>query len=91
MPEMRAQAQAFGAQLLRQFPPPGDAYISIKSNPHDFGSYLSLKLNFDDESEEETEWAYKIEGGTPEFWDEEARTFLAARGFSVNVSERESV
>jgi hypothetical protein len=47
------------------------------------GSYLSVQAVFDDEDEEQTEWAYTIENELPESWDEEARAELAAKGYDT--------
>ncbi len=78
----RAECQAFKDQLIRTFGnPPGNASITVGQNPHDFGTYLDLRLNFNDESEEESDWAYEIEGDTPYNWDEEALAYLASKGY----------
>ena len=83
MPRMRAECKAFRAQLERAFPDAVAAgvYFRIRSNPHDFGSYLEVQAVFDDEDEAQTEWAYIIENELPEAWDDEAREDLAAAGY----------
>ena len=51
---------------------PGLSYLDIKSNPHDFGTYLSIEYYYDDESEAHTKYALDIEGdvkGVLEYWD----------------------
>ena len=73
--QARAQkeCQAFVGQLERQFgEPPGNAMLIVKNFAHDFGMYLEVCAIFNDEESEEVEWAYKMEGETPEEWDEEA-------------------
>jgi hypothetical protein len=82
---MRTECKAFAAQLERAFPLAVEAgvYFRVKSNPHDLGSYLSVQAVFDDENEEQTEWAYTIENELPEAWDEEARVELAAKGYDT--------
>ena len=72
----RAECRAFKNQLERESPPPGEAYLKIKSNPHDFGSYLEVAAVFNPENEQEADWAYGLESELPEFWDEIARQEL---------------
>ena len=86
MPRMRSECKAFAAQLGRAFPLAIEAgvYFRIKSNEHDFGSYLSVQVVFDDEDEAQAEWAYTIEGELPEVWDDEARAELAAKGYETD-------
>ena len=73
----RKECTAFINQLKREFgEPPVGASLRITQNPHDFGTYLDVEVRFDDDVEEANEFAYKVEGGLPEFWDEEARKEL---------------
>jgi hypothetical protein len=67
LPRMRKETRVFLGQLERTFP-----YVrfSIKSFPHDFGSYLEVVAWFDDEDEEETRSAYNVEASMPARWDE---------------------
>ena len=85
MPRMRSECKAFVAQLERAFPDALAAGVRfrIRSNPHDFGSYLEVQACFDDEDEAQTEWAYTIEAELPWFWDDDARIFLAAEGYET--------
>jgi hypothetical protein len=81
----RLEARAYVAQLQRAFPDAVAAglYFRIKSNPHDFGSYLSVQVVFDDDDEAQTEWAYMIEDELPIAWDDDARNELAANGYET--------
>jgi hypothetical protein len=81
----RLEARAYVAQLQRAFPDAVAAgvYFRIKSNPHDFGSYLSVQVVFDDDDEAQTEWAYMIEDELPIAWDDDARNELAAHGYDT--------
>ena len=72
----RKECRAFKNQLERQSPPPGNAYLKITSNNHDFGTYHEVAAVYNDESEEETDWAYGLESELPEFWDEKAKEEL---------------
>ena len=83
MTRARAECRAFIGQLERTYPLAVEAgvYFRIKSNPHDFGTYLEVQACFDDEDEDQTQWAYLIEGYLPETWDDQARAQLAAAGY----------
>ena len=75
----RREARAFIGQILRHYPEPLYGNITIKRNSHDFGEYLSIKINFDDDDEESCNWAFAIEGdnlGVLRNWDETARAAL---------------
>lgn len=73
IPEMRRQARIFRDQLVRQFGnPPVGASLLVKTFHHDFGPYMEVVCYFDDTIEASEEYALKIEGNTPEKWDEES-------------------
>lgn len=73
----RAECQAFIRQLRRAFgEEPEGARLYVKSNPHDFGTYLSVECQYDDSRPEAVEYAFKCEGYTVEHWDEMARVEL---------------
>lgn len=75
----RREARAFINQILRHYPEPLYGDITFKRNQHDFGEYLSIKINFDDDDEESCNWAFAIEGdnlGVLREWDKEARAEL---------------
>jgi hypothetical protein len=80
---MKAECRAFAHQLERTFPQAIEAGCSfrIKSNPHDFGSYLEVQVRFDDDDEHQTHWAFMIENELPETWDDQARAELAAADY----------
>jgi hypothetical protein len=50
--------------------PPG-AYLKVKSNPHDFGSYLSVVVVFDDDDEEARHYAFRCESEAPRTWQDD--------------------
>ena len=58
--------------LLRQTfgPEPPQASLRVKSNPHDFGSYLSVVCYFDDDDEESANYAYRCEEAPPTTWND---------------------
>ncbi len=64
------QCNIFQEQLERQFSnPPPRTWFSVKSFPHEFGSYLEVVCHFDDADEASMDWAYNVEGNGPEYWD----------------------
>lgn len=85
--QARIECRAPINQLERTFPytgPDGTAWLFIKSNPHDFGTYYEVEVKFDPECEEACDWAYLLEASLPERWDSEALAELAANGFPQN-------
>jgi hypothetical protein len=55
---------------------PGGASLRVKSNPHDFGSYLSVVCYFDPDVAAAVDYAFRCESASPQAWDEVARTEL---------------
>lgn len=73
----KQECRAFINQLRRIFGnEEGSANFKIQSNPHDFGTYLSVICSFNDDDEIGAEYAYNVENNTPELWDEQALTEL---------------
>ena len=52
-------------------PEPEGARLAVKSNPHDFGVYLSVVCHYDDENEEARKYAYRRESETPRTWNDQ--------------------
>lgn len=73
---MRAECRAFKHQLERMFPDMHGAYLTIKSFPHDFGTYCEVCVVYNDENEEAMGFACELESNLPETWDDEAREEL---------------
>ena len=74
----RRECKALINQLRRMFgDEPAGARLRIASNPHDFGSYLSVQCRFDDEIEAAAEYAYRIENDFPHEWDSSALVELS--------------
>lgn len=69
----KKECRALINQLIRVHgEPPGSASLRIKSQPHDFGSYLEVYCYFDDSDDEAMNYAYDLEAGVPDKWDQEA-------------------
>src|SRR5437762_2341318 len=52
---------------------PEGARLAVKSNPHDFGTYLSVVCHFDDTLPESIDYASRCESESPDEWDAQAR------------------
>jgi hypothetical protein len=90
--QARMGCKALMGQLLRAFPCPEDAqaWMYVKANPHDFGTYYELEVKFDPECAVSSDWAYLLEASLPERWDAEACRVLEASGYrhlSTTVKE----
>jgi len=66
------EAERFIAGLRHYFGQPEEqgAALRIASNPHDFGSYYSVRVYYDDTNEPALAYAYMVEGHIPETWRE---------------------
>lgn len=72
------ECRIFRDQLVRVFGmPPEGARLSVKSFPHDFGSYLEVVCYYDDEYPDSVDYAFKLEAESPATWDQEASEALA--------------
>lgn len=58
--------------------PPAGARFRIMSNPHDFGTYYSVVIDFDPNNEDAIEYAYRCDEESPSEWDMAARLELDA-------------
>jgi hypothetical protein len=84
----RLECRVFIKQLRRQFgDEPSTALLKVKSNPHDFGSYLSVVCVFEENDEDAVKYAYDIEENLPDCWDEESIAELREAGYEI-ASER---
>ncbi len=69
---MKAECRRF-LELIRKKlgPEPEGASLSIKGNPHDFGTYYEVICYYDDENEEAAAYAYRCESDAPKTWDDD--------------------
>ena len=71
-PRAKAECDRF-IELVRKKlgeEPPG-AYLKVKSNPHEWGAYLSVVVAFDDNDEEARNFAYLCESEAPRTWQDD--------------------
>ncbi len=67
----RAEARRYIAQLNRMFPVmPAGCYFARKGFPHDFGTYHEIVIYFNEDDEEQSDFAYSIEDKLPHKWDD---------------------
>ena len=70
----RREARAYIGLLRRLFgEEPDGARLSVKSHPHDFGTYLTVVCFFDPTSASAADYASRCEAEAPSEWGESAR------------------
>ena len=70
---------------------PEGARLSVKSNEHDFGTYLSVVCFYDPSVSGSVDYALRCESEGPAHWDEEARfRFRGLHRVSCTVTWRSS-
>ena len=73
----RREVRAYIAQLIRVYgEPPDGVSLRCKSFPHDFGSYMEAQVAWNDDDEQQTAYAYRLEAGCAR-WDEQAIAALS--------------
>ena len=67
----RAECVRFIDAIRKEIgPEPEGARLGIKSNPHDFGTYLDVVCYFEDDNPAAVEYAYRCESDAPTTWAE---------------------
>lgn len=74
--EVRAKREC--RALINQFnrlcgDPPPAARFRIMANPHDFGTYYSVVIDFDPDDEDAVAYVYRRDEESPDQWDMAAR------------------
>lgn len=73
MERMLEECKQFIELLRKKFgPEPEGARLSIKSFPHDFGSYLEVVCYFDTDNPESMAYAFCIGENLPLKWDDDS-------------------
>lgn len=66
----RRECHVFINQLRRMFGmEPDGAELCVKSERHDFGTYLEVICYFDDAKQASVDYAFRCEGEAPANWD----------------------
>lgn len=72
LPAMRRECLRFMDLIRKKLgPEPEGARLSVKSHPHDFGTYLDVVCYYDDEDEEARRYAFRCESDSPKTWDDD--------------------
>jgi hypothetical protein len=67
----REEARETIKLLCRKFgTPPFGSLLNVHSNPHDFGSYLSIRYVFNDVDDGHIEYLNRVENNWPKDWDD---------------------
>ena len=83
IPAMKAELRKYKELLEKLFPIPEDlsCYFTIRWESHDFGRYGEIVIVYNDEKEEEIEFALNVENNTPSTWDEDVKSEGVLRKF----------
>ncbi|HYE17366.1 MAG TPA: hypothetical protein VEA69_02920 [Tepidisphaeraceae bacterium] len=85
----RRECRAYIGQLRRALrPEPDGVRLAIQSNPHDFGTYLSVVCHYDPGVAAAIDYAFRCESDGPQEWDDAARAELNLNPGSRPDSER---
>ncbi len=69
LPAMREECLRFIDLIRKKLgPEPEGARLYVKSNPHDFGTYLEVACGYYDDDEEARRYAYRCERYAPRTW-----------------------
>ena len=73
----RRECRVFTGQLIRTVgePPAGVRFRTV-ANPHDFGTYYSVVVEFDGNNAEAVDYAARCDELSPDYWDATAREGL---------------
>ncbi|MFH0921809.1 MAG: hypothetical protein V1913_15785 [Fibrobacterota bacterium] len=74
LPAMKEEANRFRAMLLDRFSLFHLVRYKVRSNPHDFGNYIDIEIEYDNSCEKSTDQAFFIERNLPDTW-EDKKTF----------------
>ncbi len=84
MQNARIEAHAYINQLIRVHGEnPEGTNFRITQNPHDFGMYLDIRFDFDEEIEMHLYYMHNIESGLP-LWDMKAKLELNKAGYKID-------
>lgn len=86
MQRARIEARVYMDQLKRSFGNnPNGSFFKVVRCPHDFGTYLDIRLYYDDEQQGHVQYMMDIETGCSK-WDEQALRELRERGYECRAS-----
>jgi hypothetical protein len=72
--EMRKQVRDYVAMLEKRFPnAPDEAYISIKSEYHEYGTYYEAIVKYNKKDEDAVKFAFCVESNLPARWNDKEK------------------
>ena len=89
--QVKIETTAYIDQLGRMFKLPDGARFMVKANPHDFGTYHEVNIEYPSQWELgdldiRLEKMFDIESALPSDWDDEAKKYLVASGYKLEVN-----
>lgn len=90
--KVKAECRKYLAQIIKRFPIPRDvkARFTMKMNPHDFGSYPDVRVEYDTTDAKSGSFAFFCERNMPATWgDVEVLDFEAA--YKLELEEEQKV
>jgi hypothetical protein len=92
--EMIEECRKYKTLLTELFPIPSDikenTYFTIKTFPHDFGSYKEVCIIFDDENEKSCNFAYYVENNLPSNWNYSSCQIITFENYLKENEENEN-
>lgn len=80
----KMEANALTEQIVRELgEPPGGCKMKLSTNPHDFGTYYDVVLEYDDSKADNVEWMLKVESSIPYKWDNISLLKLRKSGYRL--------
>ena len=77
----RLECRALIGQLRRELgEPPDGSYFRLAGNPHDFGTYYTVRYHYDPADAAHRAYMHRLDDGLPARWDGPARDELLSAG-----------
>ena len=78
----KMEVQAYIGQLRRMFPdiPENCRFVTVHNN-HEFGTYYDVGVKYRSDDEQAADYAFRVESGSPEYWDDQAMAELEKQGY----------
>lgn len=71
---MRKQVRDYVTMLEQRFPDaPEEAYFSIKSEYHDYGTYYEAIVKYNEDNEDAVKYAFCVESNLPARWNDKEK------------------
>jgi hypothetical protein len=86
--QVKIETTTYIGQLSRSVTLPDGARFMVKANPHDFGTYHEVNIEYPSQWElgdldSRLEKLFDIESDLPENWDNEAKKYLVENSYKI--------